>query len=250
MFHVGVCDDDAEVLSKVKQYFKLLSLSTNYSFDVHCFSSGEQLLQHYKAMQGEYTYHLLILDVEMSGISGIETAQAIRSLPDRDVQIIFLSSYPEYIMDSFDVQTFQYLLKPVPYELFQDKILKLCSYIHSSPNRFFTIKVEDDQVVLRRPDIIAIVKIKHSLAQNKLKLITASREYLINGTLQSYSDKLGNPFLLIHRSIIVNLEHVRRFNANSVVMSSDEEYPIGRSQSKAFKDVYAGYVLEEIQGRG
>ncbi|MFD2878861.1 hypothetical protein ACFTAO_27485 [Paenibacillus rhizoplanae] len=76
-----------------------------------------------------------------------------------------MSSYPEYIMDSFDVQTFQYLLKPVPYELFQDKILKLCSYIHSSPNRFFTIKVEDDQVVLRRPDIIAIVKIKHSLAQ-------------------------------------------------------------------------------------
>ncbi|MNL78594.1 LytTr DNA-binding domain protein [compost metagenome] len=55
---------------------------------------------------------------------------------------------------------------------------------------------------------------------------------------------------MIHRSIIVNLEHVRRFTATSVVMSNDEEYPLGRSQSKAIKDVYAQYVLEELKGRG
>lgn len=250
MFHVGVCDDEDGIRNELQRYFLQLSVTTNYSFDVHYFSSGEQLLQHYKAMQGEYAYHLLILDVEMNGISGLETARQIRSLPDRDVQIMFLTSYPEYMMESFDVQTFQYLLKPVTYELFKKKTLKLCSYIMSSSNRFFTIKVEDGQIVLRKPEIIAIVKIKHSLAQNKLKVLTAAQEYIINGTLQEYSDKLGSLFLMIHRSIIVNLEHVRRFTATSVVMSNDEEYPLGRSQSKAIKDVYAQYVLEELKGRG
>ncbi|WP_340024240.1 response regulator transcription factor [Paenibacillus sp. FSL K6-1096] len=250
MFHVGVCDDDAEVLGKLKQYFAQLSLVADYSFDVHYYPSGEALLKQYRAMQGEYAYHLLILDVEMTGISGIETAQAIRSIPDWDVQIIFLSSYPEYIMASFDVQTFQYMLKPVPYSLFKSKILKLCRYIDSCSNRFVTIKVEDGQVVLRRPDIIAIIKIKHSLAQNKLKVITSTQEYIINGTLQACSNKLGPQFLTIHRSIIVNLEHVRRFNSSTVVMCNDEEYPIGRSRSKTVKDVYAEYMLEDLQRRG
>lgn len=252
MFHVAVCDDEIGVRNQIQHYFSQLSATTRYSFDVHVFPSGEKLLRHYKAkaLQEKYTYHLLILDIEMTGMNGLETAREIRSIPDREVQIMFLTSYPEYMLQSFDVQTFQYLLKPVPYQLFERKILKLCSYILSSEPHFFTIKTEEGHIVLRKSEIIAIVKIKHSLAQNKLQVITATNQYTFTGKLLEYADKTGGLFLMIHRSIIINLEHVRRFTATSVWMSNGENYPIGRSQSKTIKDIYAQYMITQLKERG
>lgn len=54
----------------------------------------------------------------MGGINGIQTARQIRSLKHLDEQIMFLTSYPEYMVESFDVMTFQYLIKPItPYKV-------------------------------------------------------------------------------------------------------------------------------------
>jgi DNA-binding LytR/AlgR family response regulator len=233
----------------MQRFFSQLSANTSYTFEVSYFFSGETLLQHYKD-HGPYTFHVLILDIELGGMSGMETAKKIRSLPDRDVQIIFLTSYPEYVMDSFDVQPFQYLVKPVSYDLFQTKIMTLCNYIHSSVNHFFTIKTEQEEIVVRTSDVIAIVKVKHTLAQNKLNVITTQQPYMIKGTLLEYSDKLKFPFLLIHRSVIVNLEYVHRFTATTVIMSNNDEFPLGRSQAKHVKDTYARYLVKQFNERG
>jgi len=241
LFKIAVTDDDVEIHKLLKQYFLKLSMDTDYAFEVHYFFSGEGLLR-YCGDQSPHCFQALFLDVEMGGMSGLQTAQQIRSQPDRDVIIMFLTSYPEYMMDSFDVQAFHYLIKPLSYELFKTKTLKLCSYILSSVNRFFTIKMDKEQIILRNSDIIAIVKIKHCLVQNKLKIITAQHQYVITGTLLEYSKKLDDLFLLIHRSVIINLEHIRKFTTVSVVMSNQDEFQIGRSQSKSIKDAYAHYM--------
>ncbi|MCM3702180.1 LytTR family DNA-binding domain-containing protein [Paenibacillus macerans] len=249
MFQVAVCDDEIEIRELMHHFFLQLSARMPYTFDIHYFSSGEELLQYYKN-QKRYIFHFLILDVEMGGINGIETAQRIRSLPDHDVQIIFLTNYPEYMMESFDVQTFQYLIKPVSYELFEAKMAKLCNYILSSVNRFLTIKVEKEQLVFRYSDIIAIVKIKHALVQNKLKIVTLHRQLITTGTLTEYSRKLTFPFLLIHRSVIINLEHVLKFTATSVIMTNQEHYPLGRSRANCIKEAYAHYMVTKFKERG
>ncbi|ASA25340.1 LytR/AlgR family response regulator transcription factor [Paenibacillus donghaensis] len=249
MFQVAVCDDKKEEHAHLEQFFMQLTKSTPFTFHTYYFSCGEELLLHYKK-HDKFPFHFLILGIEMKGINGIETAKKIRSLPDRDVQIIFLSSCPKYMMDSFDVQTFQYLIRPVSFELFKTKIVKLCNYIITSVNKFLTIKVEGEYIVLRTFDIIAIVKIKHSLIKNKLKIITAKHQYIITGILLEYANKLEYPFLLIHRSVIVNLEHIRNFTAVSVFMSNEDQFPIGRSHSKNVKDTYARYMLTQFKERG
>ena len=65
----------------------------------------------------------------MPGRNGIETAEEIRKIPDRNVIIAFITSYPEYMQDSFDVQASQYLTKPISYELFEQKLEKMLAYI-------------------------------------------------------------------------------------------------------------------------
>lgn len=138
-------------------------------------------------------------------------------------------------MNSFDVQPFHYLIKPVDYEYFEAKIIKLCNYIISSVNRFLMIKTEDGHIVIKNSDVIAIVKIKHSLAKNRLKIITSMQHYIISGTISEYISKLNRPFMLIHRSVIVNLEHVHKFTATSVIMHNQEQFPITVLRQKRLK---------------
>lgn len=249
MFQVAVCDDEFQIHKLLKEYFYKLHLSSSYEFDVRYFSSGENLIQYHKD-DSSHRFHILIMDIEMKGKNGLETARSIRALPDRDAQLMFLTSYPQYMMDSFDVQTAQYAMKPLCYAEFQMKLLKICHYISTTVSRFFLFKGEDGQLVIRAADIIALVKIKQTLIQNRIRIVTINGEYCATGTLTGYMDKLGAHFLSVHRSIIINLEHVSRFNSFSVVMSNHEEFPVGRTQSKTLKVAYTHYMTAHFRERG
>lgn len=245
MIFGAICDDDKSMHKELQQYFAHFVSNTLYKLHISYFSSGEDLLHHYEN-QGPHSFQFLILDVEMKGINGIETAMQVRSLPDREVQIIFLTGYPDYMMDSFDVQTFQYLIKPLSYPIFETKMAKLCDYILASANRYLLIKTDREQIKLRTSEIIAIVKIKHSLVQNKLQVITSQHQYTTTGTLKRYLEELGTPFLPIYRSVIVNMEYIRKFTLNSVIMSNQQEFPIGRTKLKSVKNTYAYFMAEQF----
>lgn len=245
LLRVAVCDDEEEIHQQLQQFFSQFSENESYTFEVNYFYSGEALLQYYKEY-GRYTFHFLILDVEMKGMNGIETALKIRSLPDKDVQIIFLTSYPQYMIDSFNVQPFQYLIKPVSYERFETQIAKLCDYIHSVIQRYVVVKTNTEQIVLRASDIIAIEKVD----KKHLELITMEQRFAVVSTLAEFSIKLDASFYQIYRSIIINLEHVHKFTATTVVMSNKDKFPLGRSKGKGIKEAYARYRIAQFNERG
>ena len=72
---------------------------------------------------------MVLLDMEMPDMNGIEIAEKIRELVSREVLITFLTSYPEYMQKSFGVQAFQYLLKPITYDVFKKEIIRTIQYI-------------------------------------------------------------------------------------------------------------------------
>lgn len=247
MIQVAVCDGDLGVHQKLKLYFAQMQLEASHDFHdfrVHYFQSGEDLLTHYK-ITGSFAFHIIIMGIELKGISGLEIAKAIRSFPDFDVQFVFVTHYPEYMLSSFEVQPFHFLVKPLERNLFIDTISRLCAYLFANDSRFVTMKSEEGYIVLRKPEIIALSKIKHYLLQNKIKVVTIHHEFCVSGTLSEYLEKINKPFKMIHRSVIINLEHVRRFTANSVIMSNGEMFPIGRSQAGTVKSAFA----ESLVGR-
>ncbi|MEO2205385.1 LytTR family DNA-binding domain-containing protein [Paenibacillus pabuli] len=241
MLFGGVCDDDKEIHEDLSQFFRDFEKINDCKIQLTHFSSGEELLEHYLSKNCK-NFHFLFLDIEMSGINGLETAKQIRSLPNKDVTILFLSSYPDYVMESFDVLTFQYLLKPLTYDVFESKMMRLYDHLSSTAKHVMFLKDERGQNIVPVSEIIAISKLKHSLVQNKLQVVTTDQEFLITGTISSYSEKLGMPFLLVYRSVIVNMDYIRGFTANSVIMSNHQDFPISRTQMKQIKDTYAQYM--------
>ncbi|MEK4329550.1 LytTR family DNA-binding domain-containing protein [Paenibacillus sp. FSL R7-0297] len=241
MLYGGICDDESEVYEELSQFFTHFERDFNCKFSLTYFSSGEELLEHYQSKKPPHL-HFLFLDIEMSGINGLETAKQIRSFPNKEVAILFLSSYPEYVMESFEVFTFQYLLKPLVYSTFESKMRRLYDHLNSAVKYSIILKEEQGENIIPLSEVISILKVKHSLAQNKLNIITTDGNFSVTGTISSYSVKLGAPFLRIYRSIIVNMDYIRKFTVHSVVLSNDQELPISRAHSKQIKDSYTQYM--------
>ncbi|WDF48890.1 LytTR family DNA-binding domain-containing protein [Paenibacillus sp. KACC 21273] len=241
-YRVAICDDDQQQRKLVQHMLITLSMKTSIDFEIDYFESGESLVSYYE--NNQQPFHILILDIEMGGINGIQTAQKIRDLKHLDEQIVFLTSYPDYMIESFDVVTFQYLLKPIAVSTFEEKILKVCQYFQSLDKRILIIKSDYEEVVLKYDDIISIEAVKSLTMKNKLHVVTLQQTHTTKGIISNYATALKQyHFLQIHRSIIINLLHVKKFAGGMVLMSNGVELPIGRSKVKEVKDVYTKFMI-------
>lgn len=245
MYRVAICDDEDKQRELVKSILITLSIKTTIDFEIESFSSGEQLVSYYE--QHNTPFHILIMDIEMAGMNGIQTAHKIRGLNNLDEQIIFLTSYPEYMVESFDVMTFQYLIKPIAPFILEEKIIKLCQYFQALDKKFMVIKSAYEEIVVKYDDLISIEAAKSLTIKSKLHFITANQTYESKGTISDYAVALKDcNFLQIHRSIIINLLHVRKFASGVVLMSNGLELPIGRSKIKEVKDVYTKFMIMKV----
>lgn len=118
-YKVGICDDEPEEVKKIEDLLHEYEATHNVHFEIHPYTNGLKLLSDYRE---PYMLHALFLDVEMPVFNGIDLAEQLRSLPDRDLHIIFVSAYPQYMKDSFSVQAFQYISKPFKKEEFMQEV--------------------------------------------------------------------------------------------------------------------------------
>lgn len=245
MYRIAICDDDGRQRELVGRMLLALSVKTGVDFAAVEFQSGEQLIAHYENL--EAPFHILILDIEMGGMNGIQTAQKLRAMKRHDEQIVFLTSYAEYMLESFDVVTFQYLIKPIEPEIFETKMLKLYQYFQEREQNILIIKSAYEEIVLRQDDIIAIEAAKSLTVKSRLIFTTVNAVYEGRGLISSYTSELKNSrFLQIHRSVLINLLHVHKFAGSKVVMSNGTELPIGRSKIKEVKDACTKFMVLKV----
>ena len=86
-YKVGICDDEADEVKKIEDLLHEYEATHNIHFEIHSYTDGLKLLRDY---QKPHMLHALFLDVEMPLFNGIDLAEHLRGLPDRDLHIIFL----------------------------------------------------------------------------------------------------------------------------------------------------------------
>ena len=129
---------------------------------------------------------MVLLDMEMPDMNGIEIAEKIRELVSREVLITFLTSYPEYMQKSFGVQAFQYLLKPITYDVFKKEIIRTIQYIEKD-NASILVTDGDTgyETAVRLKNIVAIEKQKG----NAVMEITLEKSKMnAKGNISDYED--------------------------------------------------------------
>lgn len=171
---------------------------------------------------------LLFLDIKMPQISGLELLKTLRHPP----KTILTTAYREYALDGFDLDVVDYLLKPVTFDRFFKAIERylriekhaIPDLLSSSEVQFIYLKSGHKYFKVDTRDVLYAESLKDYVnVHTKERIITS--KYKISD-LEKELD--GKGFLRIHRSFIVNLQHVSAFTASDVELHNIE-LPIGDS---------------------
>lgn len=203
-YTVAVCDDEQTQIDILKNNLIKYSIDTDIEFFIDEYISGELLIEKYKSVKSPYD--IIFLDMEMPDIKGLDVAAAIRELPDRNVSIAFVTSYPEYMQDSFDVQTSQYIIKPVVYEQLAKKLDIILKCINASYTNIKVISEKNGERVLYLDDVICI----ETEESSKLLVTTISETFLITAKLSDLAKELSDKdFISVHRTCLANMKYFR-----------------------------------------
>ncbi len=224
VFNIGICDDEIihrEILSNYVDK----AFSTK-SYKVVEFNSGEDLLENYPEK-----LDILLLDVQMEGINGIEIAKKIR-LFDTNVIIIFITAVIDFMQQGYEVRAFRYLLKPIDYNDFSKHLLQCEEDINKSCENHLTIKEDNEGQVI----IIPIDSILYIETDSRSVIIhTDNQIYKTRVSINKLEKHLENKiFYRCHRSYLINLNKVRCISKNSVLIK-DNEILVSRYKLKDLK---------------
>jgi len=182
---------------------------------------------------------VLFLDIDMPGMSGLTLREHLLHLP----ACIFITAYPDYAVESFELDTLDFLVKPFSHDRFAKTMGRLKEYLnirekaalldHTLGEDTIFIKDGVNQVKLQLHEIIYLEALN-----NYTTIVTPGRRYTVLFTLGNLiKEKAFNSFIRIHRSYAVQKHFIKKISAGEVLVG-DISLPVGRS----YKDVLKGLL--------
>ena len=219
--------------------FHAYSLQTGISFSLNEYENGFYLLD---AMETGCAFDLIILDILMPGMNGIQTAKQIRQ-NNEVVKIIFLTSSSEFAVDSYAVGAYYYLLKPVEKMGFFEIIQRFLRA--TDPKTEESLILRDGKSLKR----ILLSDLVHCEIQQRTILIMLSNGTTLQseGTLAELEHELLRfpYFTKPHRSYVVNLRHLKEITKNEVITDLGTRIPLSRGRYEAISHAFLSQVFRE-----
>lgn len=206
-YRIAICDDSRKDRQYVLELLGEWLEHTSHTAEVSQFDSAESFMLGGKSM-GDYD--MLLLDIEMQAMDGVELARRIRRESDI-VQIIFISGYSDYISEGYEVAALHYLLKPIKKE-------KLFTVLDRAAERL----IKDEKMLLLESGgeahRVSIRRIKYAEVFGNYVTVHANRKYTVRMTLGEFEKLLDDRFFRVGRSTIVNLNEIGRVTKQSIVL--------------------------------
>ena len=241
MIKIAFCDDDMEVLHQMNELLDRYQVERNEDITYAAFQSPFELLTE---IEKGIRPDILFLDVVMPGQNGMDVAKEIRQY-DTNMKIIFLTSSPEFAVESYTVGAYFYQLKPIWEESFfrlMDAVLAECE------------KKKKNSLILRSKDGITRIDLQQLEycevlgrkllfhLENGAVLESAGSLDDLAGQLMQYSN-----FFRPHRSFLVNMEYIQNISSRSIKMVNEAEIPIPHGKCSEIKNTYMEYAFNGEQ---
>ena len=183
---------------------------------------------------------ILFVDIEMPGISGL---QLVKKLANQQLLPVFITSHPEFAIESYEIEAFDYLLKPLTAERFARCALRLRDFCRLRVKAFaFEKEQESGTLMIKQGYEKCKLHLKDILYLEAMKdytrIIVPGKQYLVLATLSSMQDQLPpEKFIRIHRSYVVNLDKIVRLKGNRVHLP-EYDLPVGKLYKNALKGIF------------
>lgn len=235
-YTVFICDDNAGDRGKVVELVKDYGDRSGQPFYLEQFESGTELV---KSIEKEKKPDMILLDINMDGMDGIETARRIREiLPE--VPIILITAYINYAMEGYKVKASRFLVKDELEDTIPECMDSILSDIRRKPQEMDFSFVEGN-IRLKLDDISYIETDAHVQVFH-----VGNKTYRIYKKLEDVEKELsGFGFVRIHKSFVVNLGYVKRISSYRLYLSTGEDFSVPRNRYNEVKRRFALY-----KGRG
>lgn len=231
MLHVAIVEDEESERTRIRECLSYLEETEGLAFTVTEFSTGTSFL-------GNYTseYDIVLMDIEMPGMDGMETARELRRM-DTTVILIFVTNLAQFAISGYEVEALDFILKPINKYSFALKLKRAAARTARRTDEFISIRTEGNI---------------HSVRIASIKYLEVTGHYVVYHTTQgnlteyttlkeAYGKINKSVFVFASRSYLVNLQHVDAVNRETVVVGGDKLL-ISRPQRKVFLAAVANYL--------
>ena len=215
------------IRSFVSDFFR----KKNREISLHMFSGGEELLSY----NGQID--ILFLDIQMKDMGGMETARKLRADQFRGF-LVFITVLKEMVFQSFEVQAYDYLVKPVDEKQFEKTMERIYASMKNASEDSLLVKKGYEGRVIPKDEIVFC-----EIIDRKIYLNLASGEVAdYYERIENLETKLDNRFYRCHRSYLINLKHLKGYKNGTACMDNGKEIPVSRLRSKEFSGVVLQYM--------
>ena len=225
---IAICDDEEKAVALHERIVKSCLQSQGIGYEITTYTQSRNLL--YDITDDGFFYDLILLDIEMPGISGMEIPQRLKGfLPN--VRIIFVTSHTEYAIDAFELSIFRYVPKNNLEVKLAAAVTDAAKLIELEAGQEYTIQTASRMEKIPYKDIFYIQR-----DGKNASIISSVGIAKVRKSLQQVFDELNTPeFIFVDRGCIVNIIHIMKISDGMVVLKNGEQLPISRSHLQEVK---------------
>ena len=228
MIRIAICDDEEKAVALHEQFVKDSLQACSIGYEITTYTQSRNLL--YDITDDGFFYDLILLDIEMPGISGMEIPQQIKAfLPN--VRIIFVTSHTEYAIDAFELSIFRYVPKSNLEVKLTTAVTDAAKLIELETGQEYTIQTAKRMEKIPYKDIYYIQR-----DGKNASIVSSAGTSKVRKSLQQMFEELNTPeFIFIDRGYIVNIIQIMKISDGMAVLKNGEQLPISRSHLKEVK---------------
>ena len=232
MLHITIVDDSPQDTAELRQCVERWRNETACELRISAYANALDFLEEYNG-----GCDVLLLDVDMPGINGMDAARQLRSV-DQAVRIIFVTNMAQYAIAGYEVDATDFIVKPVQYFSFAQKLSRAAAHARQRRQRFVLLHAADELVRLSAEEIYRVEKDRNYLVWHTARGIIRER-----GTVSDATATLGEAaagFCECSAGCLVNLRHVEQVGRDTVLVHG-ETVPVSRRLRKDFLQAFMNW---------
>lgn len=223
MIRIAIVEDEEYYVKQLTGYLEEYQKSESVEFDITVYRDGDAITAEYKAQ-----FDIILMDIQMKFVDGMTAAEEIRKI-DSEVVIIFITNMTQYAIRGYEVDALDYVLKPVSYFAFSEKLKRAVSKLKKRKSSYIMLTVKGGIMRVDVSNIYYVESSGHTLIYH-----TAGGDYLTSGTMKAAEEELGEfGFSRGNKCYLINLDHVDGIQDKCAVVKG-EKLQISRPRMNGF----------------
>ncbi len=236
MISIAICEDDVKQQQVLEALLNEIGLKE--SLNLHKFNSGEDLIKSYESGN---KYSIVLLDMQLNNMDGIQTAKIIKQF-DKNCLFIIITSIMEYAVEGYSIDAYEFILKPVNKDKFNTVIKNAIKELQSRMNKTYLVKTRERMATIRLSEIRYIESNK-----NGVIIHTNEQTYNDKDNISSVEKRLKQDgFIRISRYYIVNIYQVKEIGVSKIILVNDEELIYSNKYRDDIKREYLNFMMGDM----